>query len=182
MSRMMRVAQAADVPVLRELIARSARGLSVGYYTPAQTEAAVRYVFGVDSQLIADGTYFVVEEGGAVVACGGWSRRRTLFGGDQAKTAVDPLLDPAIEPARIRAFFVDPRHARQGLGRRLVDECTRAARAAGFGSLELVATLPGEPLYAAAGFTVSERFELTLPGDVRVPVARMRRELEHRSP
>jgi GNAT superfamily N-acetyltransferase len=181
MSRMMRVAQAADVPVLQELIARSARGLSVGYYTPAQTEAAVRYVFGVDSQLIADGTYFVVEEGGAVVACGGWSRRRTLFGGDQAKTAVDPLLDPAIEPARIRAFFVDPRHARQGLGRRLVDECTRAARAAGFRSLELVATLPGEPLYAAAGFTVSERFELTLPGDVRVPVARMRRELEHRS-
>ena len=181
MSLLVRVAQPADVPVLQELIARSARGLSAGYYTPGQTEAAVRYVFGVDSQLIADGTYFVVEEGGAIVACGGWSRRRTLFGGDQAKPDVDPLLDPAIEPARIRAFFVDPRHARQGLGRRLIDECTRAARAAGFRRFELVATLPGEPLYAAAGFTVTERFELTLPGDVRVPVARMGRDLEHPS-
>jgi GNAT superfamily N-acetyltransferase len=174
---MIRVARPADVPVLQELIVRSARELSVGYYTTAQTEAAVRYVFGVDSQLIADETYFLVEESAAVVACGGWSRRRTLFGGDQAKPAVDPLLDPAIEPARIRAFFVDPRHARRGLGRRLIDECMRAARAAGFRSLELVATLPGEPLYVAAGFTVTERFELTLPGDVRVPVARMHRGL-----
>jgi predicted N-acetyltransferase YhbS len=177
-----RVAQPSDVPVLQELIARAARGLSVGYYTPAQTEAAVRYVFGVDSQLIADATYFVVEQGGSVVACGGWSRRRTLFGGDQAKSDVDPLLDPAIESARIRAFFVDPRLARQGLGRLLIEECTRAARAAGFRSLELVATLPGEPLYAAAGFTVVERFELALPGDVGVPVARMRRVLDPQAP
>ena len=175
---MIRVAEPADVPILQELIARSARGLSVGYYTPAQTEAAVRHVFGVDSQLIADGTYFVVELEGTVVACGGWSRRRTLFGGDQAKSGADPLLDPASEPARIRAFFVDPRLARRGLGRRLIDECTRAAHAAGFRSIELVATLPGEPLYAAAGFTVTERFELALPGDVRVPVARMRRDLQ----
>lgn len=179
---MIRVAQPSDVPVLQELIARAARGLSVGYYTPAQTEAAVRYVFGVDSQLIADATYFVVEQGGSVVACGGWSRRRTLFGGDQAKSDVDPLLDPAIESARIRAFFVDPRLARQGLGRLLIEECTRAARAAGFRSLELVATLPGEPLYAAAGFTVVERFELALPGDVGVPVARMRRVLDPQAP
>jgi GNAT superfamily N-acetyltransferase len=182
MRRVIRVADPSDVPVLQELIARSARGLSVGYYTPAQTEAAVRYVFGVDSQLIADGTYFVVEKGGAVVACGGWSRRRTLFGGDQAKSDIDPLLDPATEPARIRAFFVDPRLARQGLGRLLIEECTRAASAAGFRSLELVATLPGEPLYAAAGFAVVERFELTLPGDVRVPVARMRRDLDQQAP
>ncbi len=169
-----RKAQAADIPVLQELIARSARGLSIGYYTPAQTDAAIRHVFGVDSQLIADGTYFVVELEGTIVACGGWSRRRTLFGGDQAKPDSDPLLDPATEPARIRAFFVDPRLARRGLGRRLIEECSRAADAAGFRSLELVATLPGEPLYAAAGFAVAERFELALPGDVRVPVARMR--------
>ncbi len=172
-----RRAQPSDVPLLQELIARSARGLSVGYYTPEQTDAAVRYVFGVDSQLIADGSYFVVELDGVIVACGGWSARRTLFGGDQAKSGTDPLLDPAIEPARIRAFFVDPPMARHGLGRRLIDECVRAAGAAGFRSLELVATLPGEPLYAAAGFTVAERFELALPGDVHVPVARMRRDL-----
>ena len=172
-----RKAQPADIPVLQELIARSARELSIGYYTPAQTDAAIRHVFGVDSQLIADGTYFVVELEGAIVACGGWSRRRTLFGGDQAKAASDPLLDPATEPARIRAFFVDPRMARRGLGRRLIEECSRAADTAGFRRLELVATLPGEPLYAAAGFAVAERFELALPGDVRVPVARMRRTL-----
>jgi len=173
-----RKALPADIPVLQELIARSARELSIGYYTPVQTDAAIRYVFGVDSQLIADGTYFVVELEGAIVACGGWSRRRTLFGGDQAKSASDPLLDPATEPARIRAFFVDPWMARRGLGRRLIEECTRAADAAGFRSLELVATMPGEPLYAAAGFAVAERFELALPGDVGVPVARMRRTLQ----
>jgi N-acetylglutamate synthase-like GNAT family acetyltransferase len=172
-----RKAHPADIPVLQELIARSARELSLGYYTPAQTDAAIRHVFGVDSQLIADGTYFVVELDGTIVACGGWSRRRTLFGGDQAKSDSDPLLDPATEPARIRAFFVDPRLARHGLGLCLIEECTRAAGAAGFQSLELVATLPGEPLYAASGFAVAERFELALPGDVRVPVARMRRTL-----
>jgi GNAT superfamily N-acetyltransferase len=173
-----RKAQPSDVSLLQELIARSARGLSVGYYTSAQTDAAIRYVFGVDSQLIADGSYFVVELDGVIVACGGWSARRTLFGGDQAKFDTDPLLDPATEPARIRAFFVDPPMARHGLGRRLIDECVRAASAAGFQSFELVATLPGEPLYAAAGFTVAERFELALPGDVHVPVARMRRDLQ----
>ena len=169
-----RLAQPNDVADLQALIARSARGLSGGYYTPAQTEAAVRHVFGVDSQLIADRTYFVIEHEGHVVACGGWSRRRTLFGGDQAKTAADPLLDPATEPARIRAFFVDPQMARRGLGRQLMNECISAARAAGFGALELVSTLPGEPLYLATGFSVIERFNLALPGDILVPVTRMR--------
>ncbi|HYL20365.1 MAG TPA: GNAT family N-acetyltransferase [Gemmatimonadales bacterium] len=169
-----RLAQPNDVADLQALIARSARGLSVGYYTPAQTEAAVRYVFGVDSQLIADRTYFVIENEGRVVACGGWSRRRTLFGGDQAKAGPDPLLDPATEPARIRAFFVDPQMARRGLGRLLMSECISAARAAGFGALELVSTLPGEPLYLATGFSVIERFDLALPGDVLVPVTKMR--------
>jgi GNAT superfamily N-acetyltransferase len=112
-----------------------------------------------------------------VVACGGWSKRRTLFGGDQTKAGSDPLLDPAVEPARIRAFFVDPGMARTGLGRQLMAECIRAAGVAGFSSLELVSTLPGEPLYLASGFTVTERFELALPDNVRVPVARMRRDL-----
>jgi len=170
----LRLAQLDDVTGLQALIARSARGLSVGYYRPAQTEAAIRHVFGVDSQLIADRTYFLIEADGRIVACGGWSRRRTLFGGDQAKSGDDALLDPVIEPARVRAFFVDPLETRRGLGRRLMNECLVAARAAGFRALELVSTLPGEPLYLASGFRVIERFELTLPGDIRVPVTRMR--------
>ncbi len=170
----LRLAQLDDVAELQALIARSARGLSVGYYRPAQTEAAIRHVFGVDSQLIADRTYFLIEADGRIVACGGWSRRRTLFGGDQAKSGDDALLDPVIEPARVRAFFVDPLETRRGLGRRLMNECLVAARAAGFRALELVSTLPGEPLYLASGFRVIERFELTLPGDIRVPVTRMR--------
>jgi N-acetylglutamate synthase-like GNAT family acetyltransferase len=173
----LRPAQPADVPALQDLIVRSARALSAPYYTPVQTEAAIRHVFGVDSQLIADGTYFVIEDEGQIVACGGWSRRRTLFGGDQAKTGPDPLLDPTAEAARIRAFFVDPRMARRGLGRRLIAACLVGARAAGFRTLELVATLPGEPLYLASGFTVAERFELALPQGVRVPVSRMRLDL-----
>jgi GNAT superfamily N-acetyltransferase len=172
-----RIAEPGDVAALQQLIARSARGLSAGYYTPEQTEALLRYVFGVDSQLIEDHTYFLIEVEGEIVACGGWSKRATLFGGDQAKTGADPLLDPSVEPARIRAFFVDPRMARRGLGRQLLARCTTAAKAAGFKSLELVSTLPGEPLYLAFGFAVTERFDLTLPEGVRVPVARMRLRL-----
>ncbi|HEY0506144.1 MAG TPA: GNAT family N-acetyltransferase [Lysobacter sp.] len=169
----LRPAQHADIPVLQELIACSGRALSVGYYSAAQAEAITRFVFGVDTQLIEDQTYFVIEHGGRIVACGGWSRRRTLFGGDQTKRGADPLLDPATEPARIRAFFVDPVMARRGLGRLLMNACVDAARRAGFTALELVSTLPGEPLYQACGFAIVERFELDLPGDVRVPVSRM---------
>jgi GNAT superfamily N-acetyltransferase len=170
----LRLAEPNDVADLQALIARSARGLSVGYYTPVQIEAAVRYVFGVDSQLIADRTYFVIEDDAHLGACGGWSKRRTLFGGDQAKAAPDPLLDPTREPARIRAFFVDPRMTRRGLGRHLMNACTSAARAAGFTALELVSTLPGEPLYVASGFSVIERFDLVLPGNILLPVTKMR--------
>jgi GNAT superfamily N-acetyltransferase len=173
----LRLARPEDVPALEALIARSARGLSAPHYTARQTEAAVRHVFGVDSQLITDGTYFVLEEEGRPVACGGWSRRRTLYGSDRAKSGQDPVLDPAVDPARIRAFFVDPGAARKGLGRRLVDECVRAAREAGFRAIELVATLPGEPLYLACGFAVIERFDLDLPDGVRLPVSRMRMEI-----
>lgn len=170
----LRLATPADVPTLTSLIRTSGLELSVGYYSPEQADAIVRYVFGVDSQLIDDGTYFVIEHDARIVACGGWSKRRTLFGGDQTKTGPDPLLDPATEPARIRAFFVHPSMARRGLGRRLMVACTAAAREAGFRSLELVATLPGEPLYLASGFSVVERFSLHLPGDIEVPVSRMR--------
>ncbi len=169
----LRTAQHADVPALQELIALSGRALSIGYYSPSQAAAITRYVFGVDSQLIEDQTYFVIECDGRIVACGGWSQRRTLFGGDKTKKGPDPLLDPATESARIRAFFVDPSMARRGMGRKLMDACVAASRSAGFNALELVATLPGEPLYLASGFAVLDRFELELPGGVRVPVARM---------
>jgi GNAT superfamily N-acetyltransferase len=166
----------ADVPGLETLIAQSGRELSAGFYTPAQADAITRHVFGVDTQLITDQTYFVVEHEGAMVACGGWSKRRTLFGVDQAKAGPDPLLDPAREAARIRAFFVAPNMARRGLGTQLMKRCIAEASAAGFGMLELVSTLPGEPLYLASGFEIVERFELALPG-AQVPVSRMRRVL-----
>src|SRR6185503_7154269 len=111
------------------------RSLSAGFYTLQQAESGLRYVFGVDTQLIADGSYYVIEDDVGIVAAGGWSRRRTLYGGDQMKGADDPLLDPATDPARIRAFFVAPRAARRGLGRQLYEECAAAAAHAGFSGL-----------------------------------------------
>jgi len=173
-----RLARHEDIPLLQALISRSGRELSIGYYTQAQADAITRHVFGVDTQLIDDQTYFVIEDDARIVACGGWSKRRTLFGGDQAKHGPDPLLDPHCEPARIRAFFVDPSMARRGLGRQLIDVCTEAARRAGFTALELAATLPGEPLYLASGFAVVERFHLALPGGVTTPLVRMRKPLD----
>ncbi|SFB36258.1 N-acetylglutamate synthase, GNAT family [Collimonas sp. OK607] len=173
----LRPAQLHDVPVLEALITRSGIGLSVGFYTDEQAAAVTRYVFGVDTQLITDQTYFIIEDAGQAVACGGWSKRRTLFGGDRAKSDPDPLLDPAHEAARIRAFFVDPGMARRGLGSQLMQHCMEQASLNGFSALELVATLPGEPLYLAYGFAIIERFELDLPGGVLVPVTRMRKNL-----
>ena len=173
-----RLATSSDVPALRELIDLSARGLSTGYYSAEQIEAAVTHVFGVDTQLIADGTYFVIDGLRGPAAAGGWSARRTLYGGDQMKGASDPLLDPSTEAARIRAFFVHPQSARQGLARRLYAACESAAREAGFGAFELMATRPGEPFYAALGFEIVERVLVALPGDVEVPFARMRRAIE----
>jgi GNAT superfamily N-acetyltransferase len=171
-----RVATMADVPALNVMIAESARGLSAGYYTPEQIEAMVTHVFGVDTQLVADRTYYiVVGPNGEPAACGGWSARRALYGGDQMRAHQEPdaRLDPATEPARIRAFFVHPAYARRGLGRRLYAACASAAHAAGFRGLELLATLPGEPLYRALGFTEIERIDATLPNGVVVPVVRM---------
>lgn len=173
----LRLAVTADIPELERLIARSGRALSAGFYTDVQATAVTLHVFGVDSQLIDDETYYVIEHDGAIVACGGWGARRTLFGADRTKTGPDPRLDPASEPARIRAFFVDPTMARRGLGRRLMAHCSAAATAAGFRSLELAATMPGVPLYLASGFVVVEEFAITLPGHVIVPLVRMRREI-----
>jgi GNAT superfamily N-acetyltransferase len=174
----LRLATTADAPRLRDLIERSVRALSAGYYTARQIESALRYVFGTDTQLIADRTYYVVEsEAGEVAASGGWSRRRTLYGGDQMKEAEDPLLDPVREPARIRAYFVDPAWARRGLARRLFDRCAADAARAGFRALELMATLPGEPLYLALGFVPLERSEAMLPDGEALPLVRMSRPL-----
>lgn len=152
-----RTARRDDIPTLNDLIARSARVLSHGYYNAAETETAIRKVFGVDSRLIEDGTYYCITNAdGQPVACGGWSRRATLFGGDQAGGRTDRLLSPATEAARIRAFFVAPECARQGVGRMLLNHCIAAASAEGFTALALMATLPGVPFYARHGFVAGE--------------------------
>ena len=171
----LRRATPGDVPELRQLIVDSVRGLSTDQYTPQQIESGLRYVFGPDTQLIADGTYFVVEGEGRLVAGGGWSKRRTLYGGDQHKSAADPLLDPGTDAARIHAFFIHPAWARRGLGRRLFEACLAAATASGFQSFELGATLPGVPLYESLGFTARERVDVPLPDGIVLPIVRMTR-------
>jgi GNAT superfamily N-acetyltransferase len=172
---LIRPALADDRPALNALIERSALGLSAGFYTQQQAESATREIFGVDSQLVADGTYFAVEADGVIVACGGWGKRSTSCGGDQAKSKPERLLDPATEAAKIRAFFVDPAWARRGLGSLLMTHCSAQAAEAGFSMLELISTMPGEPLYLALGFVEVERYDLLLRQGVRVPVTRMRR-------
>jgi predicted N-acetyltransferase YhbS len=174
----LRRARPEDIPVLEHLIQDSVRVLSQGHYTSQQIESALIHVFGVDTQLIDDGTYFVAEAAGQIVGCGGWSTRKTLYGGDQAKeSGPDALLDPATEPARIRAFFVHPQWARQGIGSRIIRASEEAARQASFKDLELVATLPGEPLYAAFGYIVVERLEVRLPDGTVMAGARMTKKL-----
>lgn len=172
-----RPARVDEIPALEQLIARSVRALSVGYYTPRQVELALVHIFGVDSQLIADGTYFVVEADEQLAACGGWSKRRTLYGGDQMKAGEDNLLDPRTEAARIRAFFVDPAFARRGIGKQLIEACEAAARAAGFTRLEMGATLPGEPLYAAVGYQAVEHLAVPMPGGETLSIIRMEKVL-----
>lgn len=134
-------------------------------------------MFGVDSQLLADGTYYVIEAGGTPLACGGWSGRQTLFGGDQAKGTEDQRLDPATDAARIRAFFVHPGSARQGLGRRLLAHCEDAARRAGFRRAELMATLPGVPFYREQGYEDIEPVLHRLPDGMTVRFVRMGKAL-----
>ncbi len=151
-----RAALASEVPALETLIAASARILSQGYYTEAETEAAIAHVFGVDSELVADGTYLVVTDAdGGLLGCGGWSRRATLFGSDRYAARESGLLDPARDAAKIRAFFVAPHAARRGVGAALLKSCEDAAAAAGFTRSELMATLPGLPFYAAHGYVES---------------------------
>ena len=137
---------------IEQLIFLSARELSRGYYTDEQIAAALARVYGVDTALIEDGTYFVAEFDGMLVGCGGWSKRKTLFGGDQFSDRNSSLLDPTHDAARIRAFFVHPNYARRGIGHALLDRCEREAQRAGFDSLELMSTLPGVEFYRACGF------------------------------
>lgn len=168
-----RLAREEDVPVLEALIPASVLALQSAYYSVPQMKAALGSVFGVDRQLIRDGTYFVVEHQTQIVGCGGWSRRRSLYGGDLLRWEPDPELDPKHDAARVRAFFVHPSWARRGIGRSLMTECERAMIAAGFGAAEIVATLAGEPLYAAFGYAVVERYELAISEGPSLPVLRM---------
>ena len=172
-----RLATAADVPTLQDLIPASARGLSRGYYSDAQIEAAIRYVFGVDSQLIADHTYYVAVNDQTIVGCGGWSWRRTLYGGDQRPIGGGALLDPARDAARIRAFFVAGSHARQGIGGRILATCEEAASKNGFSRVELMSTLPGVPFYRTCGFDEIEHIVDTLPDGTKIEFVRMARPI-----
>jgi GNAT superfamily N-acetyltransferase len=170
----LRLATSEDIPALQTLIDQSVRALSVDYYTPEQIESALANVFGVDTQLIADQTYFVAEADGQIVGGGGWSKRQTLFGGDQAKSQEpDPLLIPGEQPARLRAFYVHPQWSRRGIGRLITKGCETAAQAAGFTAVELIATLPGQPLYEANGYEIVCPFEIPLPHGLSLPAFRM---------
>jgi GNAT superfamily N-acetyltransferase len=173
----LRLAQLDDAPALENLIEESVRKLQAADYTPEQLTGALGTVLGLDRQLIRDSTYFAIEVDGSIVACGGWSRRRTLFGADRVPGKDDAWLDPAIDAARIRAFFVHPDWARRGLGTRLLEACEAAARTAGFERLELAATLTGIPLYAARGYSPAERVEVPLANGAVLPVVRMEKTL-----
>jgi len=170
----LRLATVEDLPVLQALVADSVWVLQAKDYSDAQRGAAIRLVYGVDTQLVRDGTYFAVEQDGQIVACGGWSRRRTLFGGDQHSPSREPeLLDPASEPARIRAFFVRPGRERRGIGSALVRACEEAALSEGFRQIEMASTLTGVALYSVHGYSEVERIDVPLENGLTLPVIRM---------
>ncbi len=173
MNWMIRVARKDDIAELENLIPLSVRTLLKPYYSPAQMAAALGPVWGVDSQLIQDGTYFIVEHEKKIIGCGGWSKRNALFGGSSEIATNATQLDPKQHPARIRAFFVHPQWARRGIGRALLLACETAIQEAEFRKAELVATLAGEPLYAALGFVSLQRYEIELPHHISLPAVRM---------
>jgi GNAT superfamily N-acetyltransferase len=170
-----RLATLDDVGAIELLIGYSVHALQAADYSAEQRAGALGTVFGVDRRMIEDGTYFVVEdeEEEQIVACGGWSRRRTPFGGDRSPNKDDSLLDPKCDAARIRAFFVHPEFARRGLGSALLNTCEAAARDAGFARAELTSTLTGVALYQTRGFEPKERLELPLANGATLPVVRM---------
>lgn len=168
-----RKARLEEIQILEELIARSVMALQGQDYTIEQREGALGTVFGVDRQLIHDGIYYAVEAGAEIIACGGWSRRKTLFGSDAIAGKNDSELNPEQDAARIRAFFVDPSWARRGVGSRILEVCEADARACGFQRFELVATLTGEPFYRIKGFEVMGRYTTPLPNGLDLPEVRM---------
>jgi GNAT superfamily N-acetyltransferase len=194
MSFLIRQATPQDIPHLRALIESSVRGLQANDYTPTQIEAALHSVYGVDTQLIADGTYFTVEVASpsprvtshesrvtAPIACGGWSKRKTLYGGDQFAAREDSLLDPARDAAKIRAFFVHPQYARRGIATLILEACEQAARAAGFTRLEMGSTLSGIPFYRAKGYEAHENLQVPLSNGEILPIVRMAKEIKRES-
>lgn len=174
-----RLATPADIPALERLIDAASVALQRPYLSERQI-AASRLFMKLDPRLIEDGTYFVAEvevaTGSRIVGGGGWRRRKKLEAGAQPADGLAPLLDPAVEPAELRAMYVDPRYVRRGVGRRLVAACEAGAAAQGFDSMVLAATLAGEPLYRACGFEIVERYDEMI-GEVAVPLVRMRKTL-----
>ncbi len=176
-----RLAETRDVPLLRKLIEDSVRGLQSEDYSSAQLERALRTVYGVDTQLIADRTYFAAEGATSagmplLVGCGGWSERKTLYGGDQFASREDSLLDPATDAAKIRAFFIHPAWARRGIGGMILEACETAAVAAGFRRLEMGATLTGVPFYRAKGYVELDKVEVPLGDGLSLPIVRMAKD------
>jgi GNAT superfamily N-acetyltransferase len=178
MDYVVRKATLEDRDAITELIAESARHLSREEYSDKQIEAAVASVFGVDTDLINDGTYFVADKDGTLIGCGGWSRRKTLYGGDQFADRNTGYLDSENEPGKIRAFFVHPQHARKGVAREILSVCEREALDHGFHALELMATLPGIKFYEACGYARKGFFDLDLADGVKLELVPMRKELQ----
>jgi GNAT superfamily N-acetyltransferase len=177
MDYVIRKAALDDRGAIEQLIGASVRSLSRADYSSEQIEVALKTVFGVDTNLILDGTYFVAESGSELIGCGGWSKRKTLFGGDQYATRDSSELDPASDAAKIRAFFVHPNHARKGVARAILLACESEATACGFHSLELMATLPGLKLYRACGYKEDDRVAYDLVDGVTIEFVPMRKEL-----
>jgi GNAT superfamily N-acetyltransferase len=166
----------ADLPALRALMKRAIDALQAGLLSPEQVKAS-HAIMGLDTQLIEDGTYLIAERDGVIVGCGGWSNRATLYGGDHSVDLRDPEpLDPVRDPAKIRAMYTDPDYARQGIGRLILDGCEKAAAQHGFSSVELMATLSGERLYAASGYVPIEELE-AIVAETAIPLLRMRKQL-----
>jgi len=177
MSWHLREATEDDCTEIKDLIARSIRALGARDYSAEQIEGALNGAFGLDSQLISDGTYFVVESDGRLIGCGGWSYRRTLFGGDEGADRDAGTLDPGTDAAKIRAFFVDPTAARQGIGSAVLERCEAEARRAGFRRAEMMATLPGKRLYEARGYVPGERIQYPVGPGVAIEFVPMWKSL-----